>query len=201
MPSKTKKQARFMAMVSHNPKFAKKVGVPQSVGKEFNKADTKTGILKDSEQMEGNLTIDIPTFVRVLEHAREDLKDDNSLHEFVEKVISAAGSKDVFTMADFESIVPDMPEEPTTESFQGSVPRGLGSKSIKLVDAAIDLIAKQPNASARYDALRSYAAEKGIDFQTLFNEISRDTGADYFFKDEVKESLVESYKSILNKIK
>jgi len=28
-----------MAAVAHNPAFAKKVGIPQSVGKEFNKAD------------------------------------------------------------------------------------------------------------------------------------------------------------------
>ena len=35
MPSKTKKQAKFMAAVANNPKFAKKAGVPQSVGQEF----------------------------------------------------------------------------------------------------------------------------------------------------------------------
>ena len=46
MPSKTKKQARLMAAVAHDPKFAKKVGVPVKVGKEFNKADAGTGILK-----------------------------------------------------------------------------------------------------------------------------------------------------------
>jgi len=28
-----------MAAVAHNPAFAKKVGIPQSVGEEFNKAD------------------------------------------------------------------------------------------------------------------------------------------------------------------
>ena len=39
MPSKTKKQAKFMAAVANSPKFAKKAGVPQSVGKEFAKAD------------------------------------------------------------------------------------------------------------------------------------------------------------------
>ena len=39
MPSKTKKQARFMAAAAHNPKFAKKVGIKQSVAKEFNQAD------------------------------------------------------------------------------------------------------------------------------------------------------------------
>lgn len=35
MPAKSEKQRRFMAAVANNPKFAKKVGVPQSVGKEF----------------------------------------------------------------------------------------------------------------------------------------------------------------------
>jgi hypothetical protein len=39
MPSTSKKQAHFMAAIAHNPAFAKKVGVPQSVGKDFNKAD------------------------------------------------------------------------------------------------------------------------------------------------------------------
>ena len=39
MPSTSKKQHNFMAAVAHNPAFAKKAGVPQSVGKEFNKAD------------------------------------------------------------------------------------------------------------------------------------------------------------------
>lgn len=46
MPSKTKAQARLMAGAAHDPKFAKRVGVPQKVAKEFNKADVKTGILK-----------------------------------------------------------------------------------------------------------------------------------------------------------
>lgn len=39
MPSKSKKQHNFMEAVAHNPEFAKKAGVPQSVGKEFSKAD------------------------------------------------------------------------------------------------------------------------------------------------------------------
>lgn len=46
MPSKSKKQARLMAAAAHDPEFAKKAGVPQSVAKEFNAADAKTGILK-----------------------------------------------------------------------------------------------------------------------------------------------------------
>jgi len=39
MPSKTKKQADFMRAAAHNPGFAKKAGIPQSVAKEFNQAD------------------------------------------------------------------------------------------------------------------------------------------------------------------
>ena len=39
MPSTSKAQHNFMAAVAHNPAFAKKTGVPQSVGKEFNNAD------------------------------------------------------------------------------------------------------------------------------------------------------------------
>jgi hypothetical protein len=39
MPSTSKKQHNFMAAVANNPAFAKKVGVPQSVGKDFNEAD------------------------------------------------------------------------------------------------------------------------------------------------------------------
>lgn len=39
MPSKTIKQRNLMAAVAHNPQFAKKVGIPQSVGKDFNEAD------------------------------------------------------------------------------------------------------------------------------------------------------------------
>ena len=41
MSSKTKKQAKFMAAVANNPKFAKKAGVPQSVGQEFANADKR----------------------------------------------------------------------------------------------------------------------------------------------------------------
>ena len=39
MPSTSKKQHNFMAAIAHNPAFAKKVGSPQSVGKDFDEAD------------------------------------------------------------------------------------------------------------------------------------------------------------------
>ena len=39
MPSKSPSQHRLMAAVAHNPAFAKKVGIPTKVGKEFASAD------------------------------------------------------------------------------------------------------------------------------------------------------------------
>jgi len=39
MPSSSKKQHKFMEAIAHNKAFAKKVGVPQSVGQEFSNAD------------------------------------------------------------------------------------------------------------------------------------------------------------------
>jgi hypothetical protein len=46
MPSKSKKQQNFMAAVANNPKFAKKAGVPQSVGKDYVEADKMKGMKK-----------------------------------------------------------------------------------------------------------------------------------------------------------
>ncbi|NDC61944.1 MAG: hypothetical protein EBZ60_08045 [Betaproteobacteria bacterium] len=39
MPSSSTKQHKFMAAVAHSPDFAKKAGVPMSVGKDFVNAD------------------------------------------------------------------------------------------------------------------------------------------------------------------
>jgi hypothetical protein len=41
MPSKTKKQARFMAAAASSKSFAKRAGIPQKVAKEFHRADKK----------------------------------------------------------------------------------------------------------------------------------------------------------------
>jgi hypothetical protein len=56
MPSSSKKQHNFMAAVANNPAFAKKAGVPQSVGKEFSNADkgrkfSKGGDMKSENMM------------------------------------------------------------------------------------------------------------------------------------------------------
>ena len=58
MPSVSKKQHNFMAAVAHNPSFAKKAGITQSVGKHFSDADKgrkfkKGGNVKHANELEG----------------------------------------------------------------------------------------------------------------------------------------------------
>jgi hypothetical protein len=50
VPAKSEKQEKFMRAVAENPKFAKKVGVPQSVGREFTKSG---GGMAESKKMVG----------------------------------------------------------------------------------------------------------------------------------------------------
>jgi hypothetical protein len=49
MPSTSKKQHNFMEAVAHSPAFAKKVGVPQSVGKDFSAADKGRNFVKGGD--------------------------------------------------------------------------------------------------------------------------------------------------------
>ena len=76
MPSTSKKQANLMSAVAHNPSFAKKVGIPQSVGMDFNKADKgkkfKGGGMNDMKQ-------DMPMMKKV---AKQEVKvHEKSMHK------------------------------------------------------------------------------------------------------------------------
>ena len=55
MPSVSKKQHNFMAAVANNPAFAKKAGVPQSVGKDFSEADKGRKFLKGGDMKKMNM--------------------------------------------------------------------------------------------------------------------------------------------------
>ena len=48
MPSKSPAQKRLMQAVAHSPKFARKVGITVSVGKEFYEADRRRGAIKNA---------------------------------------------------------------------------------------------------------------------------------------------------------
>lgn len=56
------------------------------------------------------IKVDVPLFLRLLELAREDVKDDADLHDITQKVIEL--SKEVpATMADYDEIVSFMKQQ------------------------------------------------------------------------------------------
>jgi hypothetical protein len=58
MPSKSKAQHNFMAAIAHSPSFAKKAGVPMSVGKEFVNADKGKKFSKGGEMKHEDVKMD-----------------------------------------------------------------------------------------------------------------------------------------------
>jgi len=60
VPSTSKKQHNFMAAVAKNPAFAKKTGVPQSVGKEFLTADKGKKFKKGGSMKHSDMAKDKP---------------------------------------------------------------------------------------------------------------------------------------------
>ncbi len=58
MPSTSKKQHNFMAAIANSPSFAKKVGVPMSVGKEFVTADKGKKFSKGGDMKHEDVKMD-----------------------------------------------------------------------------------------------------------------------------------------------
>jgi len=48
MPSSSAPMARYMAMMAHDPAKAKAAGMKVSVAREFNRADSKSGLLSSA---------------------------------------------------------------------------------------------------------------------------------------------------------
>ena len=65
MPSTSKKQHNFMAAIAHNPAFAKKVGIPQSVGKDFNNADKGKKFKEGGTMKHDDIKQDMPMMKKV----------------------------------------------------------------------------------------------------------------------------------------
>lgn len=57
------------------------------------------------------IKLDVPLFIRLLEYAREDAKDDMDLHRVAEKAISLSETGKTLTMSDYEMIVGGSQEE------------------------------------------------------------------------------------------
>jgi hypothetical protein len=125
MPSKSKAQHNFMAAVANNPSFAKKAGVPQSVGKDFTTADkgrkfSKGGDMKAEMMKKGGMPM--------------KMKDGKKVPIFMNKGGTAASSMGkVKTAAPSKDGVAVKGKTKGTQiKMAGSgVPNGIGSRVMK----------------------------------------------------------------------
>jgi hypothetical protein len=65
MPSTSKKQHNFMAAIAKNPGFAKKVGIPRSVGEEFLTADKGKKFREGGTMKHSDMSKDKPMMKKV----------------------------------------------------------------------------------------------------------------------------------------
>jgi hypothetical protein len=108
MPSKSKKQHNFMAAIAHSPEFAKKAGVPMSVGKDFITADKgkkfrEGGTMKPVDMKKDPGLAKLPTAVRNKMGfmkgggmAKSDMKEDTAMDKKQDKAMI----KKAFSMHD-----------------------------------------------------------------------------------------------------
>lgn len=123
MPSVSKKQHNFMAAVANSPSFAKKAGVPQSVGKEFSNADKGRKFSKGGDTMATKMN---PGFMAMMAKKKGTSKmaGGGVAASSMGKVKTAAPSKD--------GVAVKGKTKGTQVKMAGSgVPNGIGSRVMK----------------------------------------------------------------------
>ena len=125
MPSKSKAQHNFMAAVANNPSFAKKVGVPQSVGKEFSNADKGRKFSKGGDTMASKMNAGFMAMMAKKKGApAKKMAGGGMAASSMGKVKTAAPSKD--------GVAVKGKTKGTQIKMAGSgVPNGIGSKVMK----------------------------------------------------------------------
>ena len=89
MPSTSKAQRNFMAAVAHSPAFAKKAGVPQSVGKDFSTADKSRKFSKGGDTMASKMN---PGFMAMMAKKKAGTKAEMPMKKMAKGGL-AAGHK------------------------------------------------------------------------------------------------------------
>ena len=88
MPSTSKKQHNLMAAVAHSPSFAKKVGIPTSVGKDFMTADKGKKFSKGGTMKHSDIKEDMPMMKKV---AKQEVKaHEKSMHKMAKGGVTRA---------------------------------------------------------------------------------------------------------------
>ena len=125
MPSKSKAQHNFMAAIANNPSFAKKVGVPHSVGKDFTTADKGRKFSKGGDTMASKMN---PGFMAMMAKKKgapaKKMAGGGMAASSMGKVKTAAPSKD--------GVAVKGKTKGTQIKMAGSgVPGGIGSRVMK----------------------------------------------------------------------
>ena len=125
MPSKSKAQHNFMAAVANNPSFAKKAGVPQSVGKEFSNADKGRKFSKGGDTMASKMNAGFMAMMAKKKGApAKKMAGGGMAASSMGKVKTAAPSKD--------GVAVKGKTKGTQIKMAGSgVPNGIGSRVMK----------------------------------------------------------------------
>jgi hypothetical protein len=79
MPSTSKKQHNLMAAVANNPAFAKKAGIPQSVGSDFIKADKGRTFAKGGDTMASKMNSGFMAMIAKKKGMKEGSKPEMAL--------------------------------------------------------------------------------------------------------------------------
>jgi hypothetical protein len=88
MPSLSKKQHNLMAAVAHSPSFAKKVGIPTTVGKDFMTADKGKKFSKGGTMKHSDIKEDMPMMKKV---AKQEVKaHEKSMHKMAKGGVTRA---------------------------------------------------------------------------------------------------------------
>ena len=144
MPSKSLAQHRLMEAVAHNPKFAKKVGIPQKVGKEFAAADT------DKKFKEGGLYANIHAKQkRIAAGADEKMRKINSSGAPTAKAFKQAAKTTKLKEGGNVSLAVGRGEKLPTKQGAGLTAKGRAKYNR---ETGGNLKAPQPQGGARKDS-------------------------------------------------
>jgi hypothetical protein len=86
--------------------------------------------LNEQEDAVDTITMDVPLFIRMLEYAREDAKEDVDLHDVTEKANLLGKERGILQMEDYNEIV-GANEDTSIQEMIKSVLNGKGLKRKK----------------------------------------------------------------------
>lgn len=135
MPSVSKKQHNLMAAVAHNPAFAKKVGIKQSVGKEFTAADKGKTFKRGGEMANTSRMNKLEELGRVNAEKATTAKGKKNLMAEKKRVVGelkmAKGGMAASKMGKVKTAAPSRDGVAVKGKTKGMMPKMAGNKGMK----------------------------------------------------------------------